>query len=54
MELYTSPLHVLTLKIAFMDHEKTRIKVKKMAKFLCLDAIFCAFSPDSRHEKDVQ
>jgi hypothetical protein len=37
-----------------MDHEKSRIKVKKMAKFLCPVANFCAFSADSQHAKDKQ
>jgi hypothetical protein len=30
-----------------MDHEKSRIKEEKMAKFLRPVATFCAFSSDS-------
>ncbi len=37
-----------------MDHEKSRIKVKKMAKILRPVATFCAFSSDSQHAKFLQ
>jgi hypothetical protein len=53
---YKSPLFIIvfTFKIAFMDHEKSRIKVKKTAKFLRPGATFCDLWPDSRYAKKIK